>query len=343
MSSVGLLLLCGIFLGGVAPAHFAAHAAADRVTMDATVDGTPLGEDELLLDPLGSSRISVTVHNGTDTVRHVKTIRLSGTALALTFFSYDTTVPFDVPANQSVTRGFVLDLGQLGVQATGLLPTELEVLDTNRDVIAVIGTTGDVRGSMWSVYGVFGLAVFGLTVLAWAGALFALARRRLPANRWQRAMRFLPAGVGTGLVAVISLSVLRVMAPSPAAEIPFILGAAAGAFVLGYLTPHPATDDFAPSAGPLADRAGDPSSHRPSDQPTDLPLDHSPDRLTARAASSAASRTTSSPPSSSPTSPFPPFPPPPFTDPRSAPEPAQFTDPDATQRITRPSSRGGGV
>lgn len=249
MSSVGLLLLCGIFLG-VAPAH----AAGDAISIDATVDGAPIGDgrDELLLDPSGSPRISVTVHNGTDTVRHIKTIRLSGTALGLTFFSYDTTVPFDVPAKQSVTRGFVLDLGQLGAQATGLLPTELEVLDTNREVIATIGVTGDVRGSLWSVYGIFGLAVFGLTLLAWAGALFALARRRLPANRWQRAMRFLPAGVGTGLVAVISLSVLRIMAPSPAAEIPFVLGAAAAAFALGYLTPHPDDGDlrFDPPADP---------------------------------------------------------------------------------------------
>jgi hypothetical protein len=264
MSSLGLLLLCGIFLG-VAPAYLpTARAAGDTVTIDATVDGTPVGEDELLLDPSGSSRISVTVHNGTDTVWHVKTIRLSGTALALTFFSYDTTVPFDVPAKQSVTRGFVLDLGQLGTQATGLLPTELEVVDTNRDSIASIGTTGDVRGSMWSVYGVFGLAVFGLTVLAWAGALVALARRRLPANRWQRAMRFLPAGVGTGLVAVISLSVLRVMAPSPAAEIPFILGAAGAALVLGYLTPHPSADSDGP---PLDPPSSSPSSTSSSTLP----------------------------------------------------------------------------
>ncbi|WP_433262533.1 hypothetical protein ACQPZF_29750 [Actinosynnema sp. CS-041913] len=216
--------------------------APDTVTLSATVDGRPVGSHELVLDPSGSSRVSVTVHNTTDTVRHVKTVRLSGTALALTFFSYDTTVPFDVPAQESVTKAFVLDLGQLGAQATGLLPTEIEVLDAQREVIAAIGTTGDVRGSLWSVYGIFGIAVFGLTALAWIGALWALARRRLPANRWQRAMQFLPAGIGTGLVAVISLSVLRVVAPSPAAEIPFILGAAAAAFALGYLTPHPAAD-----------------------------------------------------------------------------------------------------
>ncbi|MEU5695957.1 hypothetical protein [Actinosynnema sp. NPDC020468] len=221
---------------GVSPAV----AAVGGVSINATVDGKPVTGDELLLDPSGSARISLTIHNGTDRVLHVKTVRLSGTALALTFFSYDTTLPFDVPGGESVTRGFVLDLDQLGSQATGLLPTELAVLDASRDVIAGVETTGDVRGSVWSVYGIFGLAVLLLTALAWAGALFALARRRLPANRWQRAMQFLPAGIGTGLVAVISLSVLGVMAPSPAAEIPFIVVAAAAALLLGYLTPHPA-------------------------------------------------------------------------------------------------------
>ena len=110
---------------------------------------------------------------------------------------------------------------------------------------------------MWSVYAVFGLGVLLLTIFSWAGALFALARRRLPLNRWQRAMRFLPAGIGTGLVAVISLSVLKLMAPSPAAEIPFILGSAAAALLLGYLTPHPGDGDTPRPAAPDSDRRTD--------------------------------------------------------------------------------------
>ncbi|GAA3462513.1 hypothetical protein GCM10018963_45260 [Saccharothrix longispora] len=273
MGSAGSLLLCGMLLAAAPAVSSAAHPSAlpagGTVTMRATVDGTPVGEDVLVLDPTAASRISVTIHNGTDTVKHVKTVRLSGTALALTFFSYDTTVPFDVPPKQSVTRTFVLDLGQLAAQATGLLPTTLEVLDVRRDVIASVGATGDVRGSAWSVYGVFGLAVFGLTVLAWTGALLALARRRLPENRWQRAMRFLPAGVGTGLVAVISLSVLRVVAPSPAAEIPFILGAAAAALLLGYLTPHP--DDEPNDLPPTPTRSPRPAADRSDTRPVHDP------------------------------------------------------------------------
>jgi len=245
-SAAGSLLLVGMLLGSAQ----GAFAAAGDVTVNATVDRKAVGgTTDLLLDPDRSIRVEVTVHNGTNAPRHVKTVRLSGTALALTFFAYDTTVPFDVPAKESVTRAFQLDLADLGGQATGLLPTEIEVLDDNRDVLGSVATTGDVLGSMWSVYAVFGLGVLLLTVFSWAGALIALARRRLPANRWQRAMRFLPAGIGTGLVAVISLSVLKLMAPSPAAEIPFILGSAAAALLLGYLTPHP----------------GDPDALRPAD------------------------------------------------------------------------------
>ncbi|MBB5959060.1 FlaG/FlaF family flagellin (archaellin) [Saccharothrix tamanrassetensis] len=269
MTSLALSLPLQFF----APTPAIAQATPDTVTLSATVDGTPVGNDDLVLDPTGSARISVTVHNRTDTVRHVKTVRLSGTALALTFFSYDTTVPFDVPAKESVTKAFVLDLTQLGTQATGLLPTDIEVLDVQRDVIATISTTGDVRGSVWSVYGIFGIAVFALTALAWIGALWALARRRLPANRWQRAMQFLPAGIGTGLVAVISLSVLRVMAPSPAAEIPFILGAAAAAFALGYLTPHPHQDHLHRDQHPHQDQHQNRHPHQDQHQHQHPPID----------------------------------------------------------------------
>ena len=216
-----------------------ASAQGGSVQLEADVDGRPVGAGTLVLDPARTTKVSVTVRNNTDTVQRVKTVRISGTALALTFFAYDTTVPFDVPPKSEETRSFPLEPTDLGSQAIGLLPVTVEVIDTQRETIASVGTTGDIRGSLWSVYGAFGLGVLVLTALSWLGALIALARRRLPPNRWQRAMRFLPAGIGTGLIAVISLSVLRLVAPSPTAEIPFVVGAAAAALLLGYVTPHP--------------------------------------------------------------------------------------------------------
>jgi hypothetical protein len=41
--------------------------------------------------------------------------------------------------------------------------------------------------------------------------------------------------------------VLRLVPPEPAVEIPVVLGAAAIAFLLGYLTPHPAPPAVAES------------------------------------------------------------------------------------------------
>lgn len=91
MAGAGLLLWCGIML-----LPSAALAQDGSVILEADVDGRPVGVGNLVLDPSQTAKVSVTVRNNTTTVQRVKTVRISGTALALTFFSYDTTVPFDV-------------------------------------------------------------------------------------------------------------------------------------------------------------------------------------------------------------------------------------------------------
>lgn len=52
-----------------------------------------------MVDPVGPVELSVMVSNCTNSVSHGHRVRLVGTALPLTFFDYDTTVPFDVPAH----------------------------------------------------------------------------------------------------------------------------------------------------------------------------------------------------------------------------------------------------
>jgi hypothetical protein len=82
-----------------------------------------------------------------------------------------------------------------------------------------------------------------LTALSIAGSLLALARGRLHPNRWRRALRFLAAGLGVGLVLVFSLSAFRAFAPLPSRWIPCVVGASVLFFVIGYLTPTPDTGD----------------------------------------------------------------------------------------------------
>jgi hypothetical protein len=231
--------ICAVLLGS-SPAVAAGSGEALKIAV--TIDGHDIGDNTVAVDPGEPVELAVTaINNGSSSIR-VRSVRLSGVALALTFFSYDIMVPFDVPAGGRATRTLELDLADLNGQAIGLLPASVELLDSQRETLGSASTVTDVRGSIWSVYGVFGIAMLVLTVLAWAGALLALARHRLSPNRWRRALRFLPAGVGTGLVAVVTLSVLRLVPPEPAVEIPVVLGAAAIALLLGYLTPHPAPE-----------------------------------------------------------------------------------------------------
>ncbi|GAA3439837.1 hypothetical protein [Kutzneria kofuensis] len=96
---------------------------------------------------------------------------MSGTALALTFFAYDTTLPFDIAAHGRATRTFGLDLADLDGQAIGLLPASVELFDVGRNELAAVDTVTDVRGSILSVYGVFGIAVLLLTIAAWVTCL----------------------------------------------------------------------------------------------------------------------------------------------------------------------------
>ncbi|MFD8500656.1 hypothetical protein [Amycolatopsis sp. NPDC059657] len=224
----------GIVLLGASP------ASADQLSLSVTINGKPTADNTVPIDPASQVNLVVTAVNDTNAPVKVRSVRLSGVALALTFFAYDTTAPFEVPAHGKTTRTFVLDLGDLSGQAIGLLPSSVELLDAQRQTLGESTTVADVQGSFWSVYGVFGLAMLVLTIIAWVTALLALARHKLAPNRWRRALRFLPAGFGTGLVAVVTLSVLRLVPPEPAIEIPVVLGAAAIALLLGYLTPHPA-------------------------------------------------------------------------------------------------------
>ncbi|CRK61114.1 hypothetical protein [Alloactinosynnema sp. L-07] len=235
---------------GASPA--VAQDGDDPLRVTVTLDGRDITGRTVELDPAKTAELTITATNPGSKAQKVRLVRVSGVALALTFFAYDTTLPFEVPARGRTSRTFPLDVRDLKGQAIGLLPTSVTLLDEERNVLGGVETVADVKGSFWSVYGVFGLAMLVLTALTWATALVALARHRLSPNRFRRALRFLPAGIGTGLVAVVTLSVLRLVPPEVEVEIPIVLGAAAIAMVLGFLTPHPV-----PDAAPAEQQVGD--------------------------------------------------------------------------------------
>jgi hypothetical protein len=115
--------------------------------------------------------------------------------------------------------------------------------------VASVSTVTDVRGSLMSVYGLFGIALVVLTALALVDSAFAIARRRLSANRGKRGLRLLAPGLGIGLILAFSASVARLWVPNTGQWLIIAAITAAAFFTLGYLSPttEPADDE------PLAD------------------------------------------------------------------------------------------
>jgi hypothetical protein len=232
--------------------------AVGGIEMASAVNGTKL-DHRVRLDPDRPARVELTVANNTDNPLRVRSVRLSGSVLGLTFFSSSTANRLEVPARQTRMWAVEVEVEDLGSQATGLLPLEVTLVGEKRRTLATAGATADVRGSVDSTYGLFGLGLLVVTFLLWASALLAMVRGSLPANRWRRAVAFAPGGVGLGLVAVVTLSVLRVVAPSAPSELGFVAGAAAVSFLLGYLTPAPPRRARVPAGSPSPAGPSNPS------------------------------------------------------------------------------------
>lgn len=243
VARAGTVALIGLVLSVASAVAFAGPAAAAGLALTATIDGQALAHSSeshpIRLSPRQPATVVVRVDNTSSAPVVVNTVRLEGRVAGLTFFAYDTSVDLTVGPRQSTSLQYVLDLGGLQGQATGLIPGSIRLLDEHRHVVAAQSMVSDVRGSIRSVYGLFGLALFLLTGFAVIGALLALARHRLPQNRWLRAARFLTPGLGLGLVLVFTLSAFRIWVPTTSRWIAMVLVCGGTFFVLGYLTPRP--------------------------------------------------------------------------------------------------------
>jgi len=245
---VALAVLVATAITVVAAIGFARPARADDgVSLSTTIDGTEVAGSSathpVALRPDSTAELDLEItNNGGDPVT-LRTVQLNGRVVGLTFFDYATSVDLTVDPGTSTHLRYVLDLTGLDGQATGLIPAQLSVRDSQRQVVASQDFVADVRGSLRSVYGLFGLALLIVLVGALAGAAFAIATHRMPRNRLRRGLRMLTVGIGLGLVLVFTLSAVRVWSPSPARWFVVVAISALVFFVLGYLTPAPVDDE----------------------------------------------------------------------------------------------------
>ena len=135
--------------------------ASGSVSMSARINGTPAAtstqQNPVNLSPDHPATVSLRVTNSTGSPVTIRTVRIEGSVIGLTFFSYDTSVALRVRAG--ATLRFALDTSGLGGQAIGLIPGSVELLNGQRTVVASQSMVTNVHGSLISVYGLFGLAL----------------------------------------------------------------------------------------------------------------------------------------------------------------------------------------
>jgi hypothetical protein len=242
-SSAVIISMCVTLLVAVLTTTAPAGAQPGTVSVSASVNGHDVtaadANTPLRLQPDQSVDLAISLTNNTSQAVNVRRVVLDGRVLGLSFFSYASTVALDVAPGGRGALHYPLDLTGLQGQATGLLAGDLTVTDAAGHPIGIIPTVFDVRGSLMSVYGLFGIALAVLTALALLDAALAIARRRLSANRWQRGLRVLAPGIGIGLMLAFSASVARLWVPSTAQWLQLAGLSAAGFFALGYLSPAP--------------------------------------------------------------------------------------------------------
>ncbi len=220
------------------PSGLAWAVSLDGLTPDSIRSGDPLsiGPEEPLL-------VELSLRNDGDEPILVRSVRLQGRVMGMVFFRYTVVVGVELQPGQPFAQSIELELDDLAEQAVGLLPADLMLLDDDGAILAEEALDVEVEGSLWSAYGVFGIAVAAMTVVLLATLLLGVWRSAVHENRWKRGLQFATPGFGLGLTITFTLSASGLLVPSAGAWLPLVGGFTALAFALGYVLPLGVAED----------------------------------------------------------------------------------------------------
>jgi len=227
---VGLVLLVLLVSG------CASGSGGDQVEFEAILNGTEVSKSAprspVSLVGADIAQLELKMTNVSDEPVTVRYIRFEGEVIDMIFLTYDTAVRVEIaPGETETIPPVLLDFYDLGGQASGYLRGHVQLYDEDREIIGSEQMFLNASGDGFSTLSLFNVLLLIATAAGAAWNLLRLAQRRLPANRFVRAMRFLAVGAGAGLTLAVAFSTLRIY---PLGTLGWLLFTIIGS-IIGYL------------------------------------------------------------------------------------------------------------
>jgi hypothetical protein len=243
ISALVLLALAGVSLG--ATGAFAADTSTPTPTRLKVIAASlgdrslmlPTRDNPIVINPKVRKQLSMTVRNDGTSVVSVQYLRLTGSLFGIRFVRYQASSNIEVAAGTTRTISVLGDFFDLDGVATGYMSASMQVIDQQRVVLASQPFVADVQGKVVSSVGLLLLESVAFSAVGIVQIVFGLARRRLPRNRFVRAVLF---AVNFGIIVItvtIAAAMARVALFGSASWVPALLIASGIGFVLGYLSP----------------------------------------------------------------------------------------------------------
>lgn len=238
----GILVVCVLVLTGCAQG-----GGGDQVEFEAFLNDVDIStsepSDPIKLVDSEPASLQLNLENVSDDPLTVRYIRFEGEVLDMIFLTYDTAVRVDLqPGESEELPPVTLDFYDLGGQASGYLRGHVQLYDGDRELLGSEQVFLEADGEGFSTLSWFNLLLLLATGAGLGWNLLRLSQRRLPGNRFVRALRFLAVGAGAGLTLAVAFSTLRLWPLGTVAWVLFtVIGAVAG-YAIGFILPG-ADDD----------------------------------------------------------------------------------------------------
>jgi hypothetical protein len=191
----------------------------------------------IVINPKVKQQLSMTVRNDGTTPVAIRYLRLTGSLLNVHFVRYQATANVNVAPGANRTISVPGDFFDVDGVATGYMNATMQVVDEQRNVLVSQAFVADVQGKVASSVGLLLLEALVFAVVGISEIVIGLARRRLPWNRFMRAVFFALTGASVVVTVVVAAAMSRDALFGSSTWQPAVLIVAAIGFVLGYLSP----------------------------------------------------------------------------------------------------------